>query len=591
MKRASKQLRKVAALIIAITAFSACNTDNSNTNDTSGIDNTGDISDTDRTNDLTDADNIDITNIPPLDRQDVLSDLHAATADIAHPIDAQEVDKKVEDKFGKDMTSQSAADAERDAFVGNWYGKERYLQIRLQLKADGTYNYFEYLGIGKFHNIGRVLIHKGSWSVQKGYSQIVLNTDDSEVPIVLSARYPNLVAPSGITLWGGSGIDRNRNIQTDTSQDMVTATVHKQRVENIFGKNLTGKFPNYFTMVAAKANSRDFWSAAGIEPPGYSYGHKIYTPFSKSDVEAWEYAVDRNEKDPQDYAIVISDESWTVFMGHRKDFEGAIQNPHKLYRWFFYWKAEMQMLGRLKNGVIHIFAGDPPPYFMGTIRTKYDNDASNVPAKIAETRFPDAMELNPPQTFAGIFQVMDYMRMKYAPNVRMGYTIKEWGSQGLRDTEPEGGWENDATLQRMADEINSLGVSFEYLAFNFNPSGAGGKRSDEVYKARARYFGTVARKLLKRDGKTPVGGRVWIWKTSLWSNHPSFYFRNIPFLVNQANIAGMTLGHGNDWSGHELGDYMDPAKDWPLKSWIEEYYTGQSKNASPEGTIGKIDLP
>ena len=530
-------------------------------------------------------------NMPPLDRADEVSDLHTVTADTDHPIDSQEVDDKVDGKFGEDTSSPVFMDADQKAFVGNWFGRQNYLQIRLQLKADGSYRYFEYLGIGKYHNIGRVLRYDGDWSLQNGNSQLVLNTDASEVPIILSARYPNLVAASGITLWGGSGIDRNATMQVDTDQDTSTISIHRQKVQNVFSRNLRGEFPDYFTMVAAKANSESFWSAAGIEPPGYNYGHKIYKPFVPSDTQVWEYAVDRNKHHPKDYAVVISDESWTVFMGHRANFESAIMDPHKLYRWFFYWKTEMQILGNLKNGVIQIFAGDPPPYFMKEIRKSYDNNAANVPANIAQSRFPDAMELNPPQTFAGIFQVMDYIRMKYAPNVRMGFTLKEWGSQGLSDTEPEDGWQSDPELQDMADELNSLGVCFEYLGFNFNPSGEGGRRSDEIYKVRAKYFGTVAAKLVKRDGNTPAGAKAWIWKSSLWSNHPSFYFRNIRFLVNQANIAGMTLGHGNDWSGNALDDYADPAKDWPLKSWIEEYYTGQSKNLSPEGTIGKVYLP
>ena len=526
-------------------------------------------------------------NMPPLDRPERLSDLHTVTADTNNSIDAATVDEKVEEKFGKDDTAPASMGDDQKAFVGNWYGTQNYLQIKLQLRADGTYRYVENLGIGKFHNIDRALRHEGHWSLQNGNSQIVLETDDCEVPLILSARYPNLVAPSGVTLWGGAAIDRSATVQTEANRDVTTAVVHKQKVRSVFGKNLRGTLPDYFTMVAAKANTRSFWSAAGIEPPGYNYGHKIY----KSDIQTWEYAKSRNRNDPENYIVVISDESWPVFMGHRKDFDKAVLDPEKLYRWFFYWKTEMQILGRLNNGVIHMFAGDPPPYFMKAIKASYDNNASNVPANIAQTRFPDALELNPPQTFAGVFQVMDYIRMKYAPNVRMGYTIKEWGSQGLRDTEPAGGWEHDPELQKMADEINSLGVCFDYLGFNFNPTGEGGKRSDDIYKARARYFGTVASKLLKRDGKTPVGAKAWIWKSSLWSNHPSFYFRNISFLVHRANIAGMTLGHGNDWAGHQLGDYVDPAKDWPLKSWIEEYYTGQSKNADPEGTVGKVRLP
>ena len=505
-------------------------------------------------------------------------------------VSPEDVDQKVSDKFGSDDSTPVSMSRDAKEMIGNWYGKKGYMQIRLQLRADGTYQYFEYLGIGKFHNIPRVLKYNGTWSLANGNSQLLLELSDTEVPLVLSNRYPVLVSAGGVVLDGGTTIDRDYVMPIDVDQDTISPTSHEIKTKSVFANHLRGTLPNYFTMVAAKANTESFWNnAGGIAPPGYSYGHKLYKSFVSSDVEAWEYAKKRSAEDPENYVVVISDESWPVFMGHRKAFETAVQDPEELYTWFFYWKTQMLNLRELDNGVIYIFAGDPPPYFMGAIRTKYDNDASNVPATIQETRFPDALELNPPQTFAGVFQVMDYLRMKYAPNVRLGYTLKEWGSQGLADTEPAGGWENDPAVQKMADEVNSFGISWDYLAFNLNPTP--GDRNDSVYEARVKYFGTVAKKLLSRDGKTPNRARAWIWKTSLWSNHPSFYFRNIDFLVHQANVAGMTLGHGNDWSGHTLDDFKDPAKDWPLKSWVEEYYLGIDKHVTPNGTIGKIVLP
>ncbi len=513
------------------------------------------------------------------------------TNNLDNTISPQKVDAEVTDILGVDDSAPTQMSKDAKAMVGNWYGKKGYMQIALQLRADGSYRYKESLGIGKFHNIQRSLSYEGKWRLAQGNAQLLLDLNDADIPLVLSNRFPTLQSAGGITLYGGSGIDKEYAMQIDTAKDTITPATHENTVKKILAKPLRGKLPKYFTMVAAKANSESFWSAAGIKPPGYSYGHKIYKPFLDWDVKNWEYAKKRNEEDPENHIIVISDESWTVFMGHRKEYERAIMDPEKLYKWLFYWKTEMMQLGRLKNGVIHIFAGDPPPYFMGNIRTMHDNDASKVPAKITETRFPDALELNPSQSFAGIFQVMDYIRMKYAPNVRMGYTLKEWGIQGLADTEPGGGWENDPDLQKMADEVNSFGVSWDYLAFNFNPTGTLGKRDDAVYKVRAKYFGTVAKKLLKRDASAPNGAKAWIWKSSLWSNHPSFYFRNISFLANEANVAGMTLGHGNDWSGHPLDDFKDPAKSWPLKSWIEEYYTGVDKGVSPNGTIGKVYLP
>ncbi|SFV70370.1 hypothetical protein MNB_SM-6-797 [hydrothermal vent metagenome] len=50
------------------------------------------------------------------------------------------VDAKVEDKFNIDNTTQlSPMSNNQRAFIGNWYGKENYLQVRLQLRSDGSY--------------------------------------------------------------------------------------------------------------------------------------------------------------------------------------------------------------------------------------------------------------------------------------------------------------------------------------------------------------------------------------------------------------------------------------------------------------------
>ena len=77
----------------------------------------------------------------------------------------EEVDSQVEEKLGSDEISPAdfLTDDER-MMVGNWFGKSSSLHsnIWLQLRADGTYQYESWLGIGKFHNVDRVSRYEGT---------------------------------------------------------------------------------------------------------------------------------------------------------------------------------------------------------------------------------------------------------------------------------------------------------------------------------------------------------------------------------------------------------------------------------------------
>jgi len=106
---------------------------------------------------------------------------------------------------------------------------------------------------------------------------------------------------------------------------------------------------------------------------------------------------------------------------------------------------------------------DPKNY----TRDKHENDPKNVPAKLIESRFPEVLERSPHNSFAGVFQMMDYLRMKYAPNVKLGYTIKTWGIGTDPFSEPAEGWDNSSAVQALADYLNNYDVQFDLLSFNF----------------------------------------------------------------------------------------------------------------------------
>jgi len=483
-------------------------------------------------------------------------------------IDPMEVDKKVESIFGSDDTKLNAnLTIDEEHIVGNWYNKKDYTQFVLQLRKDGTFRYKETVILSKFHNVIRGVSYSGRWHLDSANSQVILNidNDNSSLPdskLILSNRFPRLFSPSGIAIYPGTNIDIDYSMPIDKSQDIVNIESPSQKVTDILNRELTGKTPNYFTVLAAKANSESFWKAVNLEPQGYSYGHKVY---KDSDKQYWEYALKRSEEDPEHYIIVISDESWTDKFGARCNFDKAIQDREKIYRWLIYWKSLMQTLGKVPNRVIHITAGDPPPCFAGTIRKNYDNNASKVPAKLLESRFPEVLELNPSNSFAGIFQTMDYIRKKYAPNVALGYTLKTWGISGFSEDEPSSGWDSSEGVKTMADYLNSFGVDFNILAFNLNPRDGRKDYDSPAYKSYVDYFGAISRKMHTRSGK---GAKVWIWKVSTWNRYQTgFYFSHIDLLAdsNHGNTIGMTLGHGNDYV--KKGSFEDYVRDW-----IDEYF-------------------
>jgi len=490
-----------------------------------------------------------------------------------------EVDALVSEQFGDDNSTESIVNEDSKALIGNWAGEDNYMRVLLQLRKDGTYKYYSRLGIGKYHNYYRYSRYEGNWSLQNGNSQIILTLANVEAPLILTNSFPNIIAPCGTKLNGGNSIDNTYLMDIDNSQNSATAS-YTQSAQEYMARDTADFAVDYFTMVAPKANSEEFWSSANIKPPGYNYGHKLglWT-------DEWEYAKNRIKDDPKNYTIVISDENWQTMLGNRHKYMEVIQDPSKVYRWFEYFKAQMQILGEVEGTVLYIFGGDAPPFWASDIRQKYNNDPKTALGKIIESRFPEVLERNPSNSFAGIFQMMDYLRMKYAPNVKLGYTLKTWGI-AEKDIyhEPSEGWDSADTVKVMADYLNNYDVQFDFLSFNFHPRSS---HTTAEYESAAKYFGAISKQLRTRDETTP---KLWIWKISLWNTEqPEFYFTHIDFLVNECNAVGMTLGHGNDLSG-KSGFSDDEDKEIYIRSWIDEYYNHKIIDSIPvHATEGPIN--
>jgi len=377
--------------------------------------------------------------------------------------------------------------------------------------------------------------------------------------------------------------------------------VSVDEVEEILNTPVTNHWSSYFSFVGTRINSEDDWTdfdGTLVTPNGYNYGHKVYKDFIPSEVEKWEYAKTRSEADP-DYVVVITTDVWQRIVGRRHDFRTDImEHPEKLYDLFEDHKQRLLKLAQIKGTVLMVFNPDAMAHWSGTIIRTNDGDPNSIPAKIKESNYPDALELDPPQTFAGIWQVIDYMRRKYAPNVWITYTLKQWGTIGISDTEPPEGWDNNADVQTQADYLNNYGVQWDVLSYNFNPTW--GNHSDDQYKSIAKYFGAVARKLHNRDNK-PV--KTYIWKVSMWPSlwqsndvstwrpdHASFIFRNIDYLVNECETIGATLGYGNEYHAgiDEFGRICFPPV---IYKWMREYYYSENVNVTPHATLGKVYIP
>jgi hypothetical protein len=374
----------------------------------------------------------------------------------------------------------------------------------------------------------------------------------------------------GVELLAGTAINQAYQMKIDTSKDVISAS-YTENAKHYMEQKSKDYTVDYFTIAAPKANSEKFWGE--IPPKAYSYGHKL-----NNGSDDWNYAINRIQSDSDNYLFIIMDESWQTLIGHRKSYTKDILNPQKLFKWFQFWKNQMQILGQVEGTVLYFITGDAPPFWAGDIRTHHGNDPHNVPAKITQSRFPEALERNPSQSFAGVFQMMDYLRMKYAPNVKLSYTLKTWGIAASSHlfTKPDNGWENEKDMQIMADYLNNYKVNFDLLAFNFNPRGP--HYSDEEYKVAANYFGTIAKKLHTQDNQ---GAKLWIWKTSLWNkSQPSFLFRHIDYLVKECNAIGMSLGHGNDLTSQS--GFKDNTKDGIyIKSWMLEYFQNRKIDTIP----------
>jgi hypothetical protein len=463
--------------------------------------------------------------------------------------------------------------SEMTKLVGTWSGSGSYMDINLTLKKDGTYTYRSSLGIGKYHNFSRTINYSGKWDLSAGHSQIRLYLELSMAPLILTNAFPKIKTPAGVTLTPGKEVDTQATMSIDAQQDTLP-TIDTTCSEQILSRSVDDFKVDYFTMVAPKVNSEKFWASAGIRPPGYNYGRKLGLGSAE-----WKYANKRIVEEPQEYTMVINDESWQTMFGNRKSYKTVIQDSAKLYLWFKYFKDEMILLGNVKGTVLYIIAGDAPPYWAGDIRKNYKGDPAKIPAKVKESLFPEVLERQPGNNWAGVFQMMDYLRMKYAPNVKLAYTLKTWGLGGINPflDEPSDGWDKSAGVKSLAAYLNNYHVQFDMLAFNFNPRSKGSTPVGQ-YNTAVRFYAAISKQMKTRDGFTP---KVWIWKVSLWNKeHTTFYFQNIRYLVEQGNAIGMTLGHGNDLA-KTSGFSNDPNKDIYIKSWIREYYTGTKDTKIP----------
>jgi len=296
-----------------------------------------------------------------------------------------------------------------------------------------------------------------------------------------------------------------------------------------------------------------------------------------------------NEDD--DFIVVVVSDKWHKYFHDRKEFVNELKNTENIKAYFLYIKHILINLNKVPKAVIN-FEPDPFGSFSKIIRKQYSGDPNNVPVPLSKVDFPEIKEVNPPDNFAGFWQVIDYMREKYAPNVMLAPTIKEWGIPvSILKDEPSDGWNKNAPgVIEMSAFYEKFGVNWDALAFNINDK----IRPDEEFKTIVEYFTSVAKAM--ENKKTHRLVYAFIWKTMIkkehftkpveqWSiNELSFEFRNINFLASHG-VRGMVIGYGNQLSGK----YVDKNSLPPvLECWLKEYYNGKKQNCNPHGTIGTV---
>ena len=301
----------------------------------------------------------------------------------------------------------------------------------------------------------------------------------------------------------------------------------------------------------------------------------------------------KRANEDKDFIIVVVSDKWHKFFGDRKNFVNELKNTEHIKAYFQYIKGIITKLDTVPQAVIN-FEPDPFGSFSKIIRKEYSGDPNNVPVPLSKVNFPEIKELNPPDNFAGFWQVIDYMRNKYAPQIMIAPTIKEWGipAKILKD-KPENGWNKNAPqVIEMSNFYEKFGVNWDALAFNINDQ----KRPDSEFKTIVEYFTSVAKAMKNKKTGKPVYS--FIWKTMILKDHftkpvekwpvneLSFEFRNIDFLAAHG-VRGMVVGYGNQLSGKYADKNTLPPM---LECWLKEYFNEKKQNCSPHGTIGTIKV-
>ena len=329
----------------------------------------------------------------------------------------------------------------------------------------------------------------------------------------------------------------------------------------------------------------------GIKLNAYAVRNQAF--MWKIDNENVQKLIKKSKEDPSFYVIVTSDK-WHQIMWERKEFVKNVQDTEKVKKYFEYVRNIFKNLSYFNHSVIN-FEPDPMGSFYKTISKNYNSDPTKVYVPLDKIDLPEIKELNPPNNFAGFWQVIDYMRKKYSPQTKIAPTIKTWGTSGKPAIEPEGGWTYDnPQVKPMWEYYARYWVDWDWLAFNFNAT----SRNDKEFKSILKYFSAVADWMSKKFNK-PIYRFIWKVKifdfyykqtTDKWDvNELQFLFKNIPFMASLW-IRWMVV-----WYWSELSDkYTSNKGELPsaLVCWLKEYYLWKNFSCTPQGTIGlqKVEI-
>jgi hypothetical protein len=396
----------------------------------------------------------------------------------------------------------------------------------------------------------------------------------------------------------GTGNSTNPKKSTDTTiyknTNITTVSTKKDSSSKIILKK--GWPSHFFVSMKYKYKIMD---SITTDLNSYSSGYKVSS-------KGWQEAIVKSNTNKNHIIVIIFNRYKTIF-GTPKNYKTAMKNKKKLLLYFKTFKQTLKKLSNAKGNIVLNLEPEFMPYLMGDVLKHHKGDITNIKLDLSKLQDSKLVSITPPNNLSGFWQILEALRDKYAPNVMLAPTVKNYNLGTNPANEPDGGWDvSSKKVQKLANYFNSFNLNWDALAFSFKDKQQKSKNKnkkhknksstikidkEEKFKRYARFISAVS-KLVKNE-KTNKRVRPYIWKASInaqhfdkfqnWKDKTLYYeFKNIDYLAQ--------LG----FSGINLIAEKNATKDKTkipdiINCWLEEYFNAEDKECEVDATIGLVD--